>query len=204
MASPSVVPDWTSLVAGIRAGDEAAISELYRNLKGLRWYMYRQIGDIAEDEYHGIMADLVAQIQRGDLRNPEALAGYARTMAHHRIAARIQAIRRAREQDINVEFVPLRDHAPNPEEAVIHRERLEIAKRILEALPERDRAVLIRFYLDGEPAPEIQKDLELTETQFRLIKSRAKSRFAELCQARLAFRPGRIHPVTRQPRLSAA
>jgi hypothetical protein len=50
--------------------------------------------------------------------------------------------------------------------------------------------VLVRFYLEEQPAERICNDMKLTETQFRLIKSRAKARFGELGKARMAQRSG--------------
>ena len=50
--------------------------------------------------------------------------------------------------------------------------------------------MLTRFYLEEESAEEICRNMDLSETQFRLIKSRAKARFGELGKRRLTTRPG--------------
>jgi hypothetical protein len=60
--------------------------------------------------------------------------------------------------------------------------------RVLKAVPKRDREVLVRFCLKEEDLSLIRREMELTETQFRLIKSRAKARFGELGRTRLATR----------------
>jgi DNA-directed RNA polymerase specialized sigma24 family protein len=65
--------------------------------------------------------------------------------------------------------------------------------RVLNAVPKRDREVLVRFYLKEEDPDIICREMELTETQFRLIKSRAKARFGELGRTRLANRAP-LHP----------
>jgi hypothetical protein len=57
------------------------------------------------------------------------------------------------------------------------------AMHILKALSPRDREVLTRFYVKGQTAQEIKEAMDLTETQFRLIKSRAKKQFAQLSQS---------------------
>ena len=46
----------------------------------------------------------------------------------------------------------------------------------LSTMRQRERDVLVRFYLNEQPAADICRDMELTETQFRLLKSRAKAR----------------------------
>jgi RNA polymerase sigma-70 factor, ECF subfamily len=62
--------------------------------------------------------------------------------------------------------------------------------RVLRSLPERDREVLTRFYLYDQTPEQICTDLRLTETQFRLTKSRAKSRYTELVRRRFSLRNG--------------
>ena len=70
---------------------------------------------------------------------------------------------------------PLISH-PAPESAAIKQEQ------------EQHREVLAHYYYDGHSAEQIQIDLSLTATQLRLIKSRAKERFATLCRARFGKR----------------
>ena len=53
-----------------------------------------------------------------------------------------------------------------------------------------DRQVLLRFYYQGQMPEQICRDLGLTDTQFRLRKSRAKKRFEEI--ARKTLRRGRL------------
>ena len=56
------------------------------------------------------------------------------------------------------------------------------ALHILKALTARDREVLTRFYVKGQSAQEIKEAMDLTETQFRRIKWRAKKEFARMSQ----------------------
>jgi DNA-directed RNA polymerase specialized sigma subunit len=55
----------------------------------------------------------------------------------------------------------------------------------IQKLSERDRDVLTRFYLYEETQEQICQEMQLTETQFRLLKSRAKARFGELGKRKL-------------------
>jgi DNA-directed RNA polymerase specialized sigma24 family protein len=70
----------------------------------------------------------------------------------------------------------------SPEQLCLQRERQDIAKRILEALPAKHRELLVRFYLNDESQEEITAAMGMSATQFRLIKSRAKLRYTELVQ----------------------
>ncbi len=58
----------------------------------------------------------------------------------------------------------------------------------------RPDTVLIRFNVKEESEAEIRLALDLTSNQFRLIKSRAKLRYAELVQQRCSRLPMRISP----------
>jgi DNA-directed RNA polymerase specialized sigma24 family protein len=79
--------------------------------------------------------------------------------------------------------------APSPDAGSIAREQKQIALKVLRDLRPGDREGLVRFYLTGQSEEQICADLGLTPTRFRLIKSRARRRFEELCAARLAPRP---------------
>ena len=81
-------------------------------------------------------------------------------------------------------------YVPDPERRVIEQQSQDVALRMLGGLPKRDREVLVRFYLQEQTVDEICRDLDLTETQFRLIKSRAKARYGELGRRRFALRSG--------------
>ena len=113
-----------------------------------------------------------------------------RTVFRRQVAANIDnAVHARRNQSIDPAMT-LSDHQPDPERRVIEQESQDVALRMLGGLPKRDREVLVRFYLQEQTADEICRDLNLTETQFRLIKSRAKARYGELGRRRFSQRSG--------------
>ena len=182
---------WAPLVEGIRDGDPSAMESLYRIFsKGVRFYLWRQLGtQDLEDRVHDVFLIITQSIQRGDLREPERLMGYVRTVVRRQVAAHInQAVFQRRNEAEGEEGLHLSDHEPSPESRVIEKQNLEVAMRVLKSLPKRDREVLTRYYLDEQKPEQICRELNLTETQFRLIKSRAKARFGELGKARFSLR----------------
>jgi len=184
---------WSPLVERIRTGDPAALEELYGLFsKGIRFYLCRQLGpQDLDDRVHDVFLIITQAIQSGELREPERLMGYVRTVVRRQVAARIDANVHARRCQTTLEGgVVLRDHGPDPERLAIQGQNIEVALRILKSISKRDREVLVRFYLNEQPAEQICREMDLTETQFRLIKSRAKARFGELGKARLARRVG--------------
>jgi RNA polymerase sigma-70 factor, ECF subfamily len=176
-------PSWPGLVDRIRSGDPSGMEDLYRVFsKGIRFHLYRQFGpQDLDDKVHDAFLVITQAIRRGDVREPARLMGYVRTVVRRQVAAHIQGAVEMRRNYTELDMgVPLRDLKPNPERTVIERQNLELALRILNGIPKRDREVLIRFYLKEQTPGQICDDLGLTETQFRLIKSRAKARFGAL------------------------
>ena len=55
----------------------------------------------------------------------------------------------------------------------------------LQVLSQRNRDILERFYLEEQRPEQICEEMDLTETQFRLLKSRAKSKFGEIGRRQL-------------------
>jgi len=161
-------------------------------VKGVRFFLWRQLGpQDLDDKVHDVFLIITQSIRRGELRDPERLMGYVRTVVRRQVAAHIDSAVHARRNHQALDpSLTLSDHQPDPERRAIEKENQDVALRMLAGLPKRDREVLIRFYLQEQSAEEICRDLNLTETQFRLIKSRAKARYGELGRRRFSQRSG--------------
>jgi RNA polymerase sigma-70 factor (ECF subfamily) len=181
--------DWNVLVAQVKAGEDGGMEQLYKLFRrGIRYYLARQLGphDL-NDKVHDTFLIVVKAIQRGDLREPERLMGFVRTVAHRQVAAYIEAnVRNRREQPEDATAgLLVADRKNNPEQAVVCRQRAELMKSALGQLSERDREILIRFYLHEQPQAQICLEMKLTETQFRLMKSRAKAKLGDIGKKKL-------------------
>jgi len=190
---PSAANDWNDLVQRVHDGDPSGMEDLYRLFStGVRFHLCRQLGpQDLDDKVHDIFLIIAQSIQRGDLREPDRLMGYVRTIVRRQVAAYIDRAVQTRRNHTELGFgLTLSDQQPNPEGRLIEDENTAVALGILKSLPARDREVLIRFYLREQTAAQICCDMGLTETQFRLIKSRAKARFGELGKRRMAHRKG--------------
>ena len=69
---------------------------------------------------------------------------------------------------------------------------------MLEAICERDRQILVRFYLLEQSPDEICDDMGLSRMQFRLMKSRAKARFGQIGRKRITHSPARATSAFRR------
>ncbi|MBY0373614.1 MAG: sigma-70 family RNA polymerase sigma factor [Bryobacteraceae bacterium] len=172
---------WPRLVSQIQAGNPDAMEELYQILSGgIRIYIQRQLGaDEIEDHVHDTFLVLVAAIRQGEIREPERLMGFVRTVVRRQIAnwiGRLQQTRRDQEV-VDQQTMQIHDQRRTPEETAMESEKHEIITRALESLTDRQREILIRFYLMEQTQERICREMRLTDTQFRLMKSRAKALF---------------------------
>lgn len=178
------VPDWTALVNGIRHGDAVAMAELYGIFaKGIRYFLLRNLGpEDLDDKVHDCFVIVTQAIQNGDLREPERLMGYVRTVVKRQIAASIDtAVQQRRTRaDFEDSMFTLSDWRDNPERSAMALQRTEIARKVLNGVSRRDREILNRFYVLEQSQERICAEMGLSYNQFRLLKSRAKARFGEL------------------------
>jgi RNA polymerase sigma-70 factor, ECF subfamily len=147
----------------------------------------RQLGpQELEDKVHDTFLIVVNAIRRGDLREPERLMGFVRTVVRRQVAAYIeQAVHNRREQTDLESGVAVADRKENPEQEAMIQQKAELMKSVLGCLSQRDRDILVRFYLLEQTQEQICREMSLTETQFRLLKSRAKAKFGEIGRKKL-------------------
>jgi RNA polymerase sigma-70 factor (ECF subfamily) len=187
----AVYSGFVDLVARVQTGESDGMEELYSIFaKGVRFFLCRQLGpQELDDKVHDIFLLVVQAIRRGDLREPERLMGFVRTVVRRQVAAHIEkavSTRRGHTELDSSMRVP--DPHDNPEEHAVFRQRVELIRKVLHELSDKDREILTRFYLREQSQDQICREMKLTETQFRLLKSRAKARFGELGKKKLTGR----------------
>ena len=185
-AAPQV--DWPQLVRQVQEHDPNGMEELYRVFaRGVRFYLCRQLGpQDLDDRVHDTFLIVVQAIQRGDLREPERLMGFVRTIVRRQVAAHIDEVVHRRREETDLENGSrLVSKSVGPEETAMREQRLELMRLVLKRLGGRDREILTRFYLHEQTQEQICEEMSLTETQFRLLKSRAKARFGEIGKRKL-------------------
>jgi RNA polymerase sigma factor (sigma-70 family) len=115
--------------------------------------------------------------------------GFVRTVVRRQVAAQIDRSVQSRREQAELESSGVvSDHRETPEEAAILRQHERVAEDVLRSVSGRDREILTRFYLMEQTQQEICEEMGLSETQFRLLKSRAKARFGELGKKTLSRR----------------
>ena len=110
--------DLAGLVMRIERSDESGMQEFYQLFaRGVRFYLCRQLGlQDVDDKVHDIFLIVVHAIQRGDLREPERLMGFVRTVVRRQVAAHIDRRVHCRKDEVHADIgLRVPDHRLNPD-----------------------------------------------------------------------------------------
>ena len=157
------------------------IAEVYRNTyPALVRFLYRKVWDAERAE------DLAQEaFARALVHRPDNTRGWLFVVAAN--MARDEARRAARERRhlTLLKSEPDAVHSAPEEEIDADTQRTRV-RAALEQLTPRDREALRRYYLLEQTPEQIQESLQISATEFRLIRSRARSRFVEILSGRQA------------------
>jgi RNA polymerase sigma-70 factor (ECF subfamily) len=171
-----------------RAGDvrldRAAVAALIeREYFGLRLLISRRAGDpqLGADLLNEAVCMAWAKWQAGQVAQPEQIAGYVFQVAmnllrNHRRAIGSRPEKRASEREL--ETLPARAEPRN--ETMEAQLAVRVKALIRNMGCERDRTLLVRFYLDEEDKEIICRDLRLSPLQFDKVLHRARRRLLQL------------------------
>jgi RNA polymerase sigma factor (sigma-70 family) len=139
-----------------------------------------------DDRVHDAFLIVVQSIQRGELRDPRRLMGFVRTVVRRMVAAQIDREVQTRRESLEIDNGEhVADQRSNPEKTVMMRQKINLIREVLDGMTGKDREILYRFYVQEQQPERICEEMQLSITQFRLLKSRAKARFGELGRKKL-------------------
>ena len=175
---------WSGAVEQFRRGDDhgvntlcAAVSECAR-----AQLLHRVDHQVVDDYVQEVLIIVLGAVRSGELRDPQCLMGFVRTVTRRQVALHIRGAIVSRRRMVSVEAtaVPAAPSHKSPEALVALQQRIAAVDQILYALCPRDREILVRFYCDEQDSAQICLEMRLTSTQFRLYKSRALAKCGEL------------------------
>jgi RNA polymerase sigma-70 factor, ECF subfamily len=168
------------LVARIIAGDQQAEEELIeRYTRGVTFILQRESRNVpVEDLRQDTFRIALEKIRNGDVREPERLSGFVASIARNLV---IQYFRRPLREESLEEPTQLRDPAPSQLDLLLQKERDKAVRQVIKEIKsERDRQVLLRFYIAEEEKDKICADFGLSSLHFNRVLFRARKRFKEL------------------------
>lgn len=176
----------TDLVRRILAGDASAEGELVQRYSRGLLYLLRRLGappELADDLHQETFRIVLERLRQRGLEDPAGLAGFLRGTARNLMVSerRKTARRRTDADDESLEQVA----TPSPSQlsSVLLDEEAGFVRKLIEELPtDRDRQLLLRFYVAEEEKESICADLGLDSLHFNRVLFRARQRFKELLE----------------------
>jgi RNA polymerase sigma-70 factor (ECF subfamily) len=170
--------------AGDARLDRAQVAALIeREYFGLRMLISRRAGDpqLGADLLNEAVCMAWAKWQAGQIARPEQIAGYVFQVAmnllrNHRRAIGARPDKRASVREL--ETLPARAEPRN--ETMEAQLAVRVKALIRNMGSERDRTLLVRFYLDEEDKEVICRELRLSPLQFDKVLHRARRRLLQL------------------------
>lgn len=172
------------ILAGKPEGEELLYNTFAR---GLRYLAAKHCPEYADDVAHDTILAVTKQIRQGQLKTPAALPGYL-SIVLKRTAwnKKLESERLGANDEVFNTVVQTRsDDRADPERLLEIQERAKILRDGLKSLKPQEQEILTRFYLKGETPEQICAVMKLTETQFRLNKSRSKQKLEAFTAKRL-------------------
>ncbi|HEX9941914.1 MAG TPA: RNA polymerase sigma factor [Thermoanaerobaculia bacterium] len=174
------------LVRRIAAGDEAAEGQLVERYRRGLLYLLRHLGalpDLADDLQQETFRIVLERLRQGGLADPAGLAPFLRGTARNLFIAERRKTARRRTWGDTGELAEAVAPAPSQLQSVLLEEEGEIVRRLIGELPtDRDRQLLLRFYVGEEDKESICADLGLDSLHFNRVLFRARQRFKDLLE----------------------
>jgi|SRR5579884_3131073 len=182
--------EYGQLVEMIKRKNPAALEELYGMVKNFTWFLMRQLGaDDLQDNLHDMYLTVAQAITAGKLRDPERLTAFLTTVARFYTYTQIERRVHSRTRLTGLDTIDVPDDT-NLEHRAYDKQKLTLVREILNQMPRLDREILRRFYFEDQTKEQICREMQLTPTQFRNIKSQAKLALTELGLRRLTRHRG--------------
>jgi RNA polymerase sigma-70 factor (ECF subfamily) len=184
----------TDLVRRIAAGDSSAEGELVQRYSRGLLYLLRHLGappDLADDLHQETFRIVLERLRRRGLDDPAGLAGFLRGTARNLMTAERRKTARRRTDADEEKLEQVVHPSPGQLSSVLLDEEAAIVRKLIGELPtERDRQLLLRFYVAEEDKESICADLALEPLHFNRVLFRARQRFKELLERFERRQPG--------------
>jgi len=177
------------VAAAGKSPDAPAEAELYRRLaRRVRLYGLRHLRDeqAAADLAQQVLLTTLERLRAGEVREPEKIASFV--LGARRMSV-IEMRRGERRRDELLETYADKNEAFDaPEPLALDPERLA---GFLQALPERERSVVVMSFFADKQADEVGAELGLSGGNVRVIRHRALGRLRECMETQHGSPPSR-------------
>lgn len=170
----------------IAARDASAEGELVERYRRGILYLLRRLGaepELADDLQQETFRIVIERLRQGGLADPAGLAPFLRGTARNLLIAERRKTARRRTWGDSGELAEVVAPAPSQLQTVLLDEEARMVREMIAELPnDRDRQLLLRFYVAEEDKERICADLGLDSLHFNRVLFRARQRFKELLE----------------------
>ena len=174
------------LVRRIMAGEADAEGDLVARYRRGLLYLLSRLGalqDVADDLAQETFRIVIERLRHSGLADPAGLAPFLRGTARNLLIAERRKAARRRTWGDSGELARAVAPAPSALQALLADEEAQMVRRLIGELPtDRDRELLMRFYVGEEDKDAICADLGLESMHFNRVLFRARQRFKELLE----------------------
>ncbi len=174
------------LVRRIMAGETAAEGDLVARYRRGLVYLLSRLGalpELADDLAQETFRIVIERLRQSGLADPAGLSSFLRGTARNLLIAERRKTARRRTWGDSGELAQAVAPAPSPLQSVLADEEAAMVRRLIGELPtDRDRELLMRFYVGDEDKEAICADLGLDSLHFNRVLFRARQRFKELLE----------------------
>jgi RNA polymerase sigma factor (sigma-70 family) len=171
--------DWPELLNRVKQNEAGAAEELYSLIsKGMLFFLSRNVPwHFAQERMHDSFMIVLKAIQDGRIEDARAFPGYLRTVVKRQYFDHLRTSVNATDCSYELVVNSLTSKArDNPDSLLEFQQRSTLMAEVLRSMHPKRREILNRFYILEQSHEHICSKMKLTETQYRLLKSRGKGR----------------------------
>ncbi len=188
MADPAAMEDKKQLAIDfanrVSSGDKSAETELIDHYgQGLQLMLLQRTGDrqLANDLFQDTFIIVIERLRKATLDEPEKLGGFIHGTARNLLIGDLRKKARRKTFASSDLVAEAPDSQSGSFEQISQTEEAKIVHKLInEMSSKRDKAVLLRFYINEEDKRNICSDLDLSSIHFNRVLFRARRRFKEL------------------------
>ncbi len=156
-------------------------------MAGLRAQLLRVVRDpdLASDLLQDAIVTALQKLRAGEINSRQALDGFVYRVALNHYRNHRRKDKSPLSDASAADDLPHPGREAHPLEALESRQWARLVKRILQEIGEqRDRDLLVQFYLQEESKEHLCRQFGLTDLHFNRVIGRARNRFRDLLERR--------------------
>lgn len=157
-----------------------------QDLAGIKSLLQRQCGSaaVAEDLLSEAIETSLRKLREGAIERPEQLVGYVYRVALNLLRNFRRQDKSARTSSQSIDAIVDDDH-PEAAASIEQARWATLMREVLKELPgQRDRELIVGFYLEEEDKETLCRRFGITALHFNRVIHRARERFRELLEDR--------------------